>query len=79
MENYQNAMEQAKSLAGSSAGRQLIKLLQQTGNVDMEKLKKQAAAGDFAAVQQNLAGILNNPEVTKLLRLMGGNHGPDGR
>ena len=79
MEHYQNAMEQAKALAGSSAGRQLMKILQQSANVDLEKLKAQVSAGDFTAAQQNLAGILNNPEVAKLLRQMGGQHGPNGR
>lgn len=79
MQHNNDAIAQAMAMANSSAGKQLLKMLQQSGCVDLEKMKASAAAGDYTAVQQNLSGFLNNPEVKKLLRQMGGSHGADGR
>ena len=79
MDKNQNAMEQAMALANSSAGKQLLKMLRQSSGADLENIKAAAAAGDYALLQRNLSGFLENPEVQRLMQQMGGSHGTNGR
>lgn len=79
MRNDQDAIREAMRLAQSPAGKQLIQMLQGSGDPQLQKAMASAASGDYAGAKQALSAILSNPEAQKLLRQMGGNHGPDGR
>jgi len=79
MRNDQDAIREAMRLAQSPAGKQLIQMLQSSGDPNLQRAMSSAASGDYAGAKQALSAIMNNPEAQKLLRQMGGNHGPDGR
>ena len=79
MRNDQESIREAMRLARTPAGQQLIRMLQASGDPQLQKAMESAAAGDYRAASQALSGILSNPEAQKLLQQMGGNHGSDGR
>lgn len=79
MQNNQDAIREAMRLAQTPAGKQLIQMLQSSGDPQLQNAMASAASGDYSAAKQALSAILNNPEAQKLLRQMGGNHGSDGR
>lgn len=61
-------MEDILKIAASPAGKQLIQLLQQTGG---EQIAQKAAAGDYASAKEAVSGLLQNPQVRKLLEQLG--------
>ena len=65
-------MRKAMELAGSPAGRQLIKLLQSQNNPELQTAISKAAAGDFKSAQVMLSSVMENPEVRDLLRRLEG-------
>lgn len=73
MQENQNpiSMEDIIQIATSPVGQQLIRILQQTGGPDLKHAAQQAAAGDYESAKQNLSGVLQNPEVKKLLDAIG--------
>ena len=73
------AIRAAMKMAGTPEGQQLIRLLQSSGGEELQKAMTGASAGDYTAMKQILTGLMNNPEAQKLLRQMGGSHGPNGR
>ena len=79
MQNDPKAMQEAMKLAQSEAGRQLMKMLQNTDSAAVQQAMSGAAAGNYDAVKKALAPMLRNPEILALLNQMGGNHGSDGR
>lgn len=79
MTNHQDQMAEAKRLANSQAGQELLKLLQRSDSVNMDQLSASAASGDYAALRQNLSGFLSDPQVRKLLQQLGGSYGSNGR
>lgn len=62
---------QAKMLAGTPAGQELIRLLQQSGGTDLKKAMEQAAAGDFTRAKDTLSTLLDTPEAKKLMQQLG--------
>lgn len=74
-----DAIRQAMKMAQTPEGQQLIRMLQTSSSTDVEKAMASASSGDYAAARQALSALLNNPEAQRLLRQMGGNHGPNGR
>ncbi len=73
------SIRQAMKMAQTPEGQQLIRMLQASGSTDLQKAMASASNGDYAAAKQALSAILNNPEAQRLLRQMGGSHGPNGR
>lgn len=71
----QNAMEQAKRLAQSPAGQQLLQMIRQAGSADVEAARQQAAAGDMEQARQTLSKLLRTPQIQSLIREMGGSNG----
>ena len=67
--NSQNfSMQDAVRLAGTDAGQQLLRHLQQTQGDALQKAAAMAAAGDFRRAGASLAPLLESPEVRALLR-----------
>ena len=64
--------ENAKQLANTPEGKQLIDLLKKEDNGQLQEAMKQAAAGDISQVKKALEPLLASQEVQKLLRQLGG-------
>lgn len=70
------SMQEALRLAKTPAGQQLLALLQKQNGDQLRQAMNQAAAGNYASVQNTLASLLSNPEAQALLRqLQEGNNG----
>ena len=67
--NSQNfSMQDAVRLAGTDAGQQLLRHLQQTQGDALQKAAAMAAAGDFRRAGASLAPLLDSLEVRALLQ-----------
>lgn len=67
----QFSMEDILKIAASPAGKQLIQLLQQTGGEQMQQAAQKASDGDYASAKEAISGLLQNPQVRKLLEQLG--------
>jgi hypothetical protein len=65
------SMEQAKKLAESPVGQQLLSVLRAQNGDALQKAMDQATAGDFGSVKATMAEFLRNPQVQALLRQLG--------
>ncbi len=65
------SMEDIMKIAASPAGQQLIQLLQQSNRDAMQTAAQKAAAGDVASAKQAISGLLQDPQVKKLLEQLG--------
>ena len=71
--NFHNfSAEDAKRLAQSPAGQQLIALLKQRDNGQIDTAMQKAADGDYAQASQILSRLLSDPQAMQLLSLLGG-------
>jgi hypothetical protein len=71
--NSQNfSIEDAKRLAATRQGQQILAMAQQTGG---ENLQKAAAAGDMEAVKAALGPLLASPQFRALVEELEGKHG----
>lgn len=71
--NFQNfSPEDAKRLAQSPAGQQLIALLQQNDTGQIGLAMQKAADGDYTQASQILSSLMTNPETRRLLSQLGG-------
>lgn len=68
----QFSMQDAKRLANSEAGQQLLALLKSQNSQQMQQAMEQAAAGDYAQVKQTLSTLLESEQVRELLKRLGG-------
>ena len=68
--NKDFSMEDAKRLAATPAGQQLIAMLQKQQN--MQAAAKAASQGDYSQLKAALEPMLNSEDVQKLLRQLGG-------
>ncbi len=75
MQNFDEAMEQARQYAATPQGRQLAAILQQLGTGDPQHALDRAAAGDMTQAKQIISALMSHPEARKLLEAMGGSHG----
>lgn len=66
------SMQDAMRLANSPAGQQLLALLKQADPDALQKAKAQASAGNYSAISQILAPMLESEDVKKLLKQLGG-------
>jgi len=73
MPNNENpiSIEEILKIAASPTGQQLMKLLQQSSGNELQLAAKKAAAGNYDAAKQALSGLLQDPEVKKLLDQLG--------
>ena len=62
---------QAKQIAATPAGQELIRLLQKSGGTDLQQAMEKAAAGDISQAKATLSALLQNPEAQKLLKQLG--------
>ena len=67
-----NALERAKLLANSDAGRQLVGKLQQMDPAVMQQLQGQLSSGDYSQLSKTLGPLLASQDIQKLLRQLGG-------
>ena len=66
------SMEQAMAFAASPAGKQLMRILQQSSGADFSKAQQYAAAGDMEKAKSEMAALLKDPKVMALLKQFGG-------
>lgn len=71
-ENF--SMEDARRLAASPAGKELISLLQNTDSAQLQTAAQQAAAGNMEDAKKSLAPLLNSPQIRALLKQLGGSN-----
>ena len=64
-------IQQAKQIAGTPAGQELIRLLQRSGGADLKKAMEKAAAGDFTQAKETLSALLDTPEAKKIMEQLG--------
>lgn len=60
-------------LAQSPEGQQLIQLLQKKNPAALSAAAAQAGSGDTAQAGRTLAPLLQDPEIRRLLEVLGGN------
>lgn len=72
-QNFQNfSADDAKKLAQTPEGRQLITLLQHKDPAQLQSALQLAAAGDYSQAKTLLSAMLSSPEVRKLIAQLGG-------
>lgn len=64
-------MQEARRIAATPAGQELIRLLQKQGGNDLKRAVERAAAGDYSGAQRTLSALLADPEAKKLLDRLG--------
>ena len=75
MSDFYHAISQARKLAETPEGRQLVQMLQQLGGTDLQTAIDSAAAGDFQQAQQVISALMQNPDAKQLLGKLGGGNG----
>ena len=70
-QSQSNPMQEAKRIAATPAGQELIKLLQRTGGDELKQAMAKAATGDYTGAQKALSALLQDPEAQKLLNQLG--------
>ena len=66
------SIQQARKLAQSGAGQELLALLQNTQGEQFRQAMEQAAAGDYAKVKESLEAMMSSPEARELLEKLRG-------
>lgn len=71
----QFSMEDAIRLAGTPAGKQLVNLLKSSTDGNMDAARKAVEAGDLEQAKKSLSGLLQSPDIQKLLKELENSHG----
>lgn len=71
MQSNEFDLQRARELAGSTAARQLMELLQRSDPQQLQKVMDSAAKGDFRQAQQALSSLVQDPQAQKLLKDLG--------
>ena len=66
--NPQFSMDDAKRLAASPSGQQLLALLQAQNSQQLQQVMEQVSKGDYKNAGQVLSSMLSSPEAKALLR-----------
>ena len=66
-----NPMQEAKRIAATPAGQELIRLLQRSGGNDLKQAMEKAAAGDYSGAKDAISALLKDPEAKKLMDQLG--------
>lgn len=74
-QNGNFSMEDARRIAESDAGQQLMSALRRNNGEQLKAAMAQASAGDYAQVQKTLSSALAAPEIRELLKQLGGQYG----
>ena len=69
------SIQEAKRLAETREGQELMRLLQEKDSAALEKAMADASAGNFKYAGKALSSMLSSPEIRQLLRQLGGKHG----
>ena len=69
------SIEDAKRLADSPAGQQLLQLLQQRDNGQLQQAMELASGGNYREAGNVLQALLASTEAQKLIQQLGGRHG----
>lgn len=69
------SMEDAIRFVNSPAGRQLLEMLQKSGDPGLRAAMEQAAKGDFTKAQESLRNVAAKEEVQQLLKGMSDQNG----
>lgn len=65
------SMQEARQIAQSPAGQQLMELLRNTDPQALNRASAQAGTGDFSGALASLSALLSSDEVKKLLNQLG--------
>ena len=68
--NY--STEDVKAFAQSSAGQQLLNLLQNADSTALQQAMAQAKSGEFSKIKDTLSPLLSSAEIQKLMQQFGG-------
>lgn len=68
----ETALLQAKAMAETPAGKELINLLQNMDQSTITSAMTQASSGDYSQLANTLAPLLNSKDVQELFRKMEG-------
>ena len=71
MQNNPDAIRQAKEMARSESGQQLLRMLQNQSSQELNQAMKQASTGDYAAAKAILAKLMQDPQAKKLMEQLG--------
>lgn len=71
----QFSMEDAIRLAGTPAGKQLVDLLKSSTDGNMDAARKAVEAGDLEQAKKRISGLLQSPDIQKLLKELENSHG----
>ena len=71
----QFSMEDAIRLAGTPAGTQLVDLLKSSTDGNMDAARKAVEAGDLEQAKKRISGLLQSPDIQKLLKELENSHG----
>lgn len=72
MSEFDHAIQEAKKLAATPEGKQLVSRLQQLGGPDLNQALE---SGDLNRMKQSLSLLLKDPNTRQLLEKLGGYHG----
>lgn len=79
MQPNQDFIREAKRMAQSPAGQQLLQILRSTGGQELDQAMEKAISGDYLAAKNLLNGLMKDPRTMELMKQMGGSNGSDGR
>ena len=72
-QNYQNfPMEEAKHLAETPTGQQLMQLLRLNGAAQLDKAARLLQQGNIDQAKALLSPLMEDPDINALLRQLGG-------
>ena len=69
------SVREAKRLAQTPEGQQLLRLLQQQDSGQLQQAMEKASAGNYKEAGNILQSLLSSPEVKSLMQQLGGKHG----
>ena len=69
------SIQQAQQLANTPEGQELMRRLQETDSIAVQKAVENASAGNFKEAGKTLSSLLSSPEIRQLIRQLGGKHG----
>ena len=75
MQNNEHAIQEAMRIAKSSAGQQLLRMLQQGNQESLNRAMQSAAAGNYEQAKMILNEVLSDPQAKEILRKLEQNHG----
>ena len=67
-QNSHFSMEDAIRIAGTPAGKQLVDLLKSGTDGNVDAARRAVEAGDLEQAKKSLSGLLQSPDIQKLLK-----------